>query len=475
MSKPDSIKKISRVNSKGWAHSGMVRAMAEGAAVDSETGVLKNVLLCQAMQPKGAAGYYSMETWGNHDDYWVDVPVVTPMSFIEKLVELSTEFHEKGQKTRFGHPAASEQTMGKQCGWIRNIRMEGDGVVGDIHLAEFAKISPAGNLHDYILKAAQEDPDSIMMSIVFTPGQYYYVENGVEVDFLDSEEHFNRVMALPESDRVLYERVKAWHYTDFVHEGANTNNLFRGANGTPIIAATVTDFLDENPEIFELLSKSPEIVDGFMKKYEAHKARTLSKQKTQMSKPNKNWLQRSADWLTEKMSGGNTVSARNIDATTADGVGITILTDSDVPAAGDQVQVTETGEAPPAAVHTIAGGDLDGYQITTDETGTITEVVEPVSEEGTEEEAATATEDQIRSIVADAVAKALAPVTEQLRSMKSDLEKVKGSPFVKKPVEAGRQTNPKVLKSTEEMPEWEKEMIAKTERFAGKKSEETEA
>ena len=72
---------------------------------------------------------------------------------------------------------------------------------------------------------------------------------------------------LCEAERVLFETVKAWHYTDFVGEGANTNNLFRSVNGEPMSAALVTDFLDQHPEIFEILTKSPEIMKSFLQNY----------------------------------------------------------------------------------------------------------------------------------------------------------------------------------------------------------------
>jgi hypothetical protein len=438
MPKPEIQRTDPRLNHKGQIHAPLVRSISGTSLVDAEEGVLRNVLLCESMQPKGYAGTF--EVWSEEEDNWYPIPVITPVEFIDKLVELSANFREKGQKARFGHPAMCEQEAGMHCGWIRNIRREGNGAVGDIYLADFADLSPKGTLKSYILKAAQEDPEALMMSIVFSPGEYYFIENGQEVEYDYSFEHDARIMALPEEERALYETVNAWHYTDFVSEGANTNNLFRNVKGEVMNAALVTDFLDGNPEIFDMLTKSPEIVEGFLKKYEAHKARTASSKK-QMSKPKKTWLQRSADWLAEKMNGAGTVQVRNIDATTADGVGITILTDADVPAAGDQVQVTETGEAPPAGVHTIAGGDLDGYQITTDETGTITEVTEPVSDDPEEEESSeTVSEEAIRKMVADEVAKAIAPLQESLKSLNANIKSISEKPLAKRVIEVKKQT-----------------------------------
>jgi hypothetical protein len=465
MVKPNSEqKKDSRANSKGQVHSALIRAIDTSTVVDEKEGILYNVLLCQSMQPKGAAGFVD-NIWDEASQDFTRLPVVTPQSFVEKLVELSANFREKGQKARFGHPAMCEQEAGNHCGWIKNIRLEGDGVVGDIHLADFADLSPKGNLKSYVLAAAKEDPEALMMSIVFSPGEYYFQENGLQVEYDWSEEHDNRIMALPESERVLFETVKAWHYTDFVGEGANTNNLFRSVNGEPMSAALVTDFLDSNPEIFEILTKSPEIMKGFLQKYEAHKARTLSKQQVKMSKP-MTWKQRTAAFLSgmaERLVQGE-VTIRNIDATTSEGANITIMTTETMPQVGDIVQLTDTGEIPPAQVHTIAGGDLDGYQVTTDEAGTITEIVEPVATAPEETEAPVA-EDAIRKMIAEEVARAIAPVATELKSVKSDLESFKAKPLVKKASEARVQVANATTREAE-MPAWEKEMIAKSEKFA---------
>jgi hypothetical protein len=184
-----------------------------------------------------------------------------------------------------------------------------------------------------------------------------------------------------------------------------------------------------------------------------------------MSKP-MTWKQRTAAFLSgmaERLVQGE-VTIRNIDATTSEGANITIMTTETMPQVGDIVQLTDTGEIPPAQVHTIAGGDLDGYQVTTDEAGTITEIVEPVATAPEETEAPVA-EDAIRKMIAEEVARAIAPVATELKSVKSDLESFKAKPLVKKASEARVQVANATTREAE-MPAWEKEMIAKSEKFA---------
>lgn len=436
-----------RTNLRGHAHAPQVRSLSQYSVIETEDGVLRNVLLCQAMQPKGAAGH--VELYNGYLDQYKHVPVITGQDFIDQLYELSKGFREKGLKVRFGHPAMCEQEAGMHCGWVRNIRVEGDGIVGDIHLADFADLSPKGNLKSYVLKAAAEDPEALMMSIVFSPGAYYYLHNGEKREFddlylLQEDPDF---FLLPEDEQVIYEMPKAWHYTDFVSEGANTNNLFRSANGEPMSADLVTRFLDDNPQIFEILTKSPEIVPGFLKKYEAHleRAKKLNSSSTKMSKP-KSWLQRSAEWLSGKLTAGTAISARNIEATTADGVAITILTDADVPSAGDQVQVTETGEAPPAGVHVLTGGNLDGYTITTDDTGTITEVMAPAPAAPAAPAAPVAageqvTDEQIRSVATRVVADAIRELRSEIGSLSDRLKAIEEAPVAAPVRGAGRQVS----------------------------------
>ena len=71
----------------------------------------------------------------------------------------------KGLKARFTHPNLCDDGMGKYLGRWKNARLEGDAVVADLHLADSAKDTPAGNLFDYVLSLAQEAPDAFGVSV----------------------------------------------------------------------------------------------------------------------------------------------------------------------------------------------------------------------------------------------------------------------------------------------------------------------
>jgi len=51
-------------------------------------------------------------------------------------------------------------------GRVKDVRVEGDRVRGDIHFGSFAKTSPMGNLWDYLFDIAESDPSIIGMSCV---------------------------------------------------------------------------------------------------------------------------------------------------------------------------------------------------------------------------------------------------------------------------------------------------------------------
>ena len=71
------------------------------------------------------------------------------------------------------------------------------------------------------------------------------------------------------------------------------------------------------------------------------------------------------------------IAQKSIEATTMDGVAITIETDADFPAVGDVVFLAGTTTTAPAGDHVLTG-DWAGYTITLDEAGVITAIVEPV-------------------------------------------------------------------------------------------------
>jgi hypothetical protein len=71
-----------------------------------------------------------------------------------------------GIKSRFTHPGLSEDGLGKFLGRMKNFRLANDRLVGDLHLSNISANTPHGNLKDYILTLAKEDPAAFGISVV---------------------------------------------------------------------------------------------------------------------------------------------------------------------------------------------------------------------------------------------------------------------------------------------------------------------
>ena len=374
--------RLIRVNSQGWA-TRSIAGMLTGMQMDAEKGILFDVVLCQAMQPKGAAGESYIET----AEGAFPVTIKTPVEFIKRLVNIAENRHgENGHQVRFGHPGMCDQVLGSYAGRAKNIRQRGNQVIADIHLSAAAENAPGkGNLRQYILDLAAEDSEAIMMSIVFTPGEHYFINADGSREVWTGEVDQVKYMAeLADVDRVLYETVMDWHFTDFVDQGANTNDLFRDSRGNQLLSAKAFEFLDSNPAVWEILSNQPEIVEEFFLKYENYRNRKMNKSEKKAG----GLLQRAKAALESVFT-----AQKSIDATTMDGVAISIQTDAEYPAVGDVVFIAGSTETAPAGDHSLTG-ELEGWTITTDEAGVITAVVEPATEE-TEVETAPVMEDVV--------------------------------------------------------------------------------
>lgn len=176
--------------------------------------------------------------------------------FIERVAELGNA-ERNGLKARFGHPSMCSTALGTMLGRFRNFRVDGDQVFADLFLSNSAKDTPNGNLHDYVLSLAEDESDMFGTSIVFTIGEHYQRNSMGEKVF----EHFS-------NDTTTFVTCDSLHACDVVDDpAANPDGLFSGFN-TESLAGQVSEFLGTHPEVYEILSKQPDIISQFMKNYE---------------------------------------------------------------------------------------------------------------------------------------------------------------------------------------------------------------
>jgi hypothetical protein len=249
-----------------WFKSDRVNTPELAKNVNAEKGILTGVVLCQEGESKGH---------GTHLE----------KSFIQDIVKLSVG---RKIKSRFGHPSMSNEALGTYLGNFENVRYretnEGIGqAIGDLHLAQSSKESPNGNLWNYVTKAATEHPDMFGSSIVFRPGEnYYYNSKGKKVlaDYYTAKE------AKDNEDGKVYETITELLATDLVDEGAATDSLFSAASffNSEAFAVKATQFLDENPQIFEFLEQNPKKIEPFVELYLKNKSKKSAMKTTDINK-----------------------------------------------------------------------------------------------------------------------------------------------------------------------------------------------
>lgn len=72
----------------------------------------------------------------------------------------------EGIKSRFTHPTLSEDGLGKMLGRSKNARLDGDKIRADLHLSPTSFNTPSGNLGQYVMDLAKDDPSSFSSSLV---------------------------------------------------------------------------------------------------------------------------------------------------------------------------------------------------------------------------------------------------------------------------------------------------------------------
>jgi hypothetical protein len=224
---------------KRWFKSKPVnQSQFEAGQIDKENGILKGVVLCQVGEAKGHGVHLGQD-------------------FIEDLVAYANENHSKsGTKARFGHPAMSDTTMGKQLGTFHNHRVDGDKAVADLHLLNSSNISPTHpGMKEWVLSMADEKPDHIMNSIVFKPKSYYQINEEGE-----KEEVRMNPWGEPyghDEEREVYTVFGQLYFSDLVEDGAATENLFGAQLNPDKFAVKAVEFVRSEPELLEFLQKNP--------------------------------------------------------------------------------------------------------------------------------------------------------------------------------------------------------------------------
>ncbi len=271
-----------------------------------------------------------------------DLGYFTP-EFLDALVAHANA-QPKGVKCRFGHPNMCKTTLGSYVGRYKNFRKEENKVLADLHLAEIAKqteVEGRGiSMWDYILGMAEEDSEAFGNSIHFMAGKK------LEKRDINGE--------MKEVEVYQFESLIA---SDLVDSPAATDSLFKDSNDLGLM---VTNFLDENPQIFKAVENNPKIIDEFFNKYKFYQKEKRMDIVKQIKK---------------KLGIG-----KDIDLTLANGDIVSVITENETPKAGDAV-VGADGNALADGEHLLPDG---GKMVVAD--GKISEMKEPEQDPEPEED-----------------------------------------------------------------------------------------
>jgi hypothetical protein len=93
--------------------------------------------------------------------FWLDG------DFLDQVVAGVNAAGSMGIKHRFTHPSLSGDGLGSFLGRAKNAYRDGDVARADLHLSKSAHKSPDGDLANYVMNLAAEDPQAFGTSIVF--------------------------------------------------------------------------------------------------------------------------------------------------------------------------------------------------------------------------------------------------------------------------------------------------------------------
>lgn len=228
-------------------------AVGTEAKFDREAGTIKDVVLCRVGPAKGHG-------------VWLE------QSFIEDVANYGKTNHEThGLKSRFGHPAMSDTTMGTQLGFYKNFRIRGEEAIADYQVLEAAKNSKNGNMWEWLFDMAEEKPDHVMNSIVFSPaGQYQIDDKGKKrwtwvskvgrKKGLNSDPDWNY-----DPNKKTYVALGDLYFADMVEQGAATESLFSAQFNQDKFAVMAHEFLNEHTGLDNFLKENPTEALQFLK------------------------------------------------------------------------------------------------------------------------------------------------------------------------------------------------------------------
>ena len=205
-------------------------------SIDRENGIIRGVTIAQVGPAKGHGGFVDK-------------------TFLLQLVDNASS-KPAGIKARYGHPNMCTTALGTYLGRFKNYSYSSDKVNADLYLDNTSRSTPNGDLYTYILDMAEKNPDMFGASIVFEIAESVFLKEEMDEKKVEKE----------------YFRLKELRATDIVDEPAATDGLF----SENTYAGIATQFLDENPDVMELILSKPDSLIEFLSNYLTNSKMNLS-------------------------------------------------------------------------------------------------------------------------------------------------------------------------------------------------------
>lgn len=192
-------------------------------------------------------------------------PYVVDEGTLDNVVALGNR-PKQGLKARFTHENLSDDGLARHMGRWKNFRREGDAILADLYLADVAFDTPEGDLGNYILDLAEEDPDSFGVSLA--------TKFAKEMQEDREEEDQGKPRPL------RFERI---HSADFVGTPAATDGLFSDPSderNLPAVATQIMDHFFSNNRPEEVMERFQE----FLNKYYGGEMNTMPETNVQDTK-----------------------------------------------------------------------------------------------------------------------------------------------------------------------------------------------
>ncbi len=203
---------------------------------------------------------------------WID------KDFLQETADAINSAGDSGIKSRFTHPDASGDGLGKFLGRVKGAVVTGNQVHADLHISDLSHSTPGGDLGTFVMDMAEKEPDMFGTSIVFRR------DVGAEDLFRTTNTDKRGQFKSPDrqnAENLSHARLAELRADDVVDEpAANPDGMFHRGGNIQTEASALLEYAfglrDDVPE-FSAFDLDPDRFVAFLARYfDRHGMRIVS-------------------------------------------------------------------------------------------------------------------------------------------------------------------------------------------------------